>query len=368
MSALTARAVVARRAGEPVRVETIALDPPGPGELVVRVIASGVCHTDLHAKLGNFGTKFPYLLGHEATGVVEALGEGVTAPPVGTTVVLTWRAPCGRCRSCAAGLPQFCVQALTAEPRMRTADGETLGRVLGLGTFATRTVVAAAQAIPVAADLAPEATSLLGCAVGTGVGAVLNAAAVGRGSAVAVFGCGAIGMSVIQGARLAGAGRIVAIDRVARKLEWARAFGATDGVDAEATDPVARIRELTGTGVAYAFECVGLPRTVQQAMASCDSGGLCVMIGVPAPTAEIPLELARFFYARGHLKATHYGDCLPSRDIPRMAEWYRNGQLDLDRLVSARISLDDVEAAFGAMERGEVLRSVIVMPQDGGPY
>ena len=360
-----ARAAIVRRAGDPVTIEPILVEPPGPGEVLVRILATGVCHTDLHAKLGNFGTQFPYLLGHEATGVVDALGEGVTRPAVGETVVLAWRAPCGRCRFCAAGRETFCVQPLTAKPRLRTADGQTLGRVLGLGTFTTHTVVAATQAVPIPAGLSPEATSLIGCAVGTGVGAALYAAEVAAGSSVAVYGCGAIGMSVIQGSRLAGAARIVAVDRVARKLEWARDFGATDVVDASAVEPIARIRELTGTGVAYAFECVGIPQTLQQAMASCDSGGLCVLIGVPAPSAELPLSLSRFFYARGHLKATFYGDCLPSRDIPLLAERYRLGDLALDRLVTARIGLDDVEAAFAAMARGEVLRSVVVMPAPG---
>jgi len=360
---IEARGVVVRAAGAPAVVETLVVDPPGPGEVLVKVVAAGVCHTDLHAKLGNFGTAFPYLLGHEATAIVEAVGSGVTTPVTGDTVVLTWRAPCGRCRFCEAGKPQLCAQTLKAAPRLRTEDGQTLGRVLGIGSLATHTIVAAEQAIPIAADLAPEATALLGCAVGTGVGAVLNAAAMETGSTAAVFGCGSIGMSVILGAKIAGAARIIAVDRVARKLDWAREFGATDVVDAATTDPVARIRELTGTGVGYAFECVGLPQTVEQAIASCDSSGLCVIIGVPAPTAKMSLDLARFFYSRGRLRATAYGDCLPSRDIPRFGDLYREGKLDLDRLVSARIALEDVESAFGQLERGEVLRSVVMMPR-----
>ena len=358
---IQARAAIVRRAGDPVSIEPIHVDDPGPGEILVRVVATGVCHTDLHVKLGNAGTRFPYVLGHEATAVVEELGEGVAEPAVGTIVVLTWRAPCRRCRYCVAQRPEFCLQPQTAQPRMRTTDGEVLGRVLGLGTFATHTVVAAAQAIPIPVGLPPEATALVGCAVGTGVGAVLNAAKVDRGSTVAVFGCGTIGACVIQGARLAGAARIFAIDRVERKLAWAREFGATDTVDATIEDAVAVIKERTGSGVTYAFECVGLPQTLQQAMASCESGGLCVMIGVPTPTAELPLSMSRFFQARGHLKATFFGDCVPERDIPAYVERYRRGELDLDRLVTARISLDDLEDAFARLERGEVLRSVVVM-------
>jgi S-(hydroxymethyl)mycothiol dehydrogenase len=354
--------VIVRAAGDRANVERLVIDPPGPGEVLVRILAAGVCHTDLHARLGNFGDAFPYLLGHEATAVVEALGPGVDAPARGSNVVLTWRAPCGRCRFCTTGRPEWCAQPVKAEPRLRTEDGQTLGRVLGLGSLATHIVVAASQAIPVSADLAPEATALLGCAVGTGVGAVVNVARVARGSTVAVFGCGAIGMSVVLGARLAGAAKIVAVDRVARKLDWAQEFGATDVVDASSTDAAVRVREITKTGVDYAFECVGLPQTVQQAMAACDNGGTCVVIGVPAPNAEMPFSLARFFYTRGHLRATGFGDCLPSRDIPRFADLFRRGDLPIDRLVTARIGLEDVDSAFSAMERGEVLRSVVMLP------
>jgi S-(hydroxymethyl)mycothiol dehydrogenase len=274
--------------------------------------------------------------------------------------MLCWRAPCGVCRFCAAGKQPFCARPLTAKPRMRTQDGQVLGRVLGLGTFTTHTVVAAAQALPVSPELAPEATCLIGCGVATGVGAVLEAAKVERGATVAVFGCGAVGISVIQGAVLAHASRIIAVDLVAKKLEWARTFGATDTVDASTEDPIKRIRALTGTGVGYAFEAVGLPQTLSQAMGSCDLGGTCVLIGVPTPKAEITISMSRFFYSRGNLRATFYGDCLPSRDFPLLADLYRRGQLPLDRLVTQRVGLDDVEEAFATMERGESLRSVIL--------
>lgn len=361
MAAIAARGVIVRTPGAPATVEELIVDPPGPGEVLVRILATGVCHTDLHAKLGNFAPDFPYLLGHEATGVVEAVGAGVTRPATGDTVVLSWRAPCGECRVCAAGRPTFCPRPATAKPRMRTKDGQTLGRVLGLGTFTTHTVVAAAQAIPVPADLRPEATSLIGCAVVTGVGSALYVAQLAHGSRVAVFGCGAVGMSVIQGARLAAATRIIAVDIVPRKLEWAKQFGATDVIDAREVDPVKRIRELTGgAGVDAAFEAIGLPQTLTQAMGACDVGGTCVLIGVPVPGTNFTLSLVKFFYTRGHLRSTFYGDCLPSRDVPLLCEWYRQGRLDLDGLVTRRIRLDEIEDAFGAMERGETLRSVIV--------
>jgi S-(hydroxymethyl)mycothiol dehydrogenase len=362
MTSISAKGIVVRAPGAPAKLEDITIDPPGPGEVLVRVVATGVCHSDLHTQQGNFGAEFPYLLGHEATGVVEAVGEGVARPAVGEMVTLCWRAPCGHCRFCAAGRQPYCAKPLTAKPRMRTSDGATLGRVLGLGTFATHTVVHAAQAIPIARDLAPEATCLIGCAVTTGVGAVLYAANVTAGSSVAVFGCGAVGVSVIQGAKLSHASRIVAVDLQPRKLDWAKRFGATDVVDASAGDAPKRIKELTGTGVAYAFEAIGLPQTMAQAMASCDLGGTAVLIGVPAPKAELSTSLSRMFYSRLTIRSTFYGDILPSRDFPLFADLYRRKELDLDGLVTAKIALGDVVEAFAAMQRGETLRSVVMMP------
>jgi S-(hydroxymethyl)mycothiol dehydrogenase len=356
-----ARGVVVRQPGAPVRVEEFRLDPPGPGEVLVRIKACGVCHTDLHASRGDFGDRFPYLLGHEATATVEAAGEGVDAPQVGSTVALTWRAPCGRCRRCAAGDPVRCLKPATARPRASTADGLVLGRVLGLGTLATHAVVAAAQAISIDAGLPADATCLIGCSVATGVGSALYTAAVARGDTVAVFGCGAVGLSVVQGAVLAGASRIFAVDLHERKLAWARQFGATDPVDARAGDPVAAIRRATGeTGVTAAFDAVGLPSTLAQALASTDVGGRTVLIGVPTATAELALSLPAFFYARGDLRASFFGDCLPDRDFARILGWYRAGAIKLNEMVTERIALDEVPRAFEAMERGESLRSVVV--------
>ena len=357
---MIARGVVVRAPGAAAVVEEIVVDPPGPGEVRVRIVATGVCHTDLSAKQGKFAGEFPYLLGHEATAVVEEVGAGVARPAPGDTVVLAWRAPCGTCRPCAAGRATHCQTPLCAAPRLRTRDGVVLGRVLGLGTFATHTVVAAAQAIPVAADLAASATCLIGCAGVTGVGAALHVAEVPPGSTVAVFGCGAVGICVIQGARLAHAARVIAVDRVARKLEWARRLGATDAVDAGAGDPVKRIRELTGgAGVDVAFEAVGDPEVLAQALGSCGFAGTTVIIGLPAPGTMASFSLVKFFYSRGRLLTTFYGDCLPSRDIPLLAEMYRRGELPLDELVTGRARLEDVEAAFAALERGEALRTVL---------
>ncbi len=361
MAAIHGRGVVVRQPGADARVEEIVIDDPGAGEVRVKMLTSGVCHTDLHTKDGKFGTAFPYLLGHEASGIVESVGENVSRPKVGETVTLSWRAPCGVCRFCVRGESQVCPNALIAKPRMRTRDATVLGRVLGLGTFADYTVVAADQAIPMKETLDPAVTCLVGCAVGTGVGAALYSAKVHPGSTVAVFGCGAVGISVIQGARIAHASRIIGVDIAPKKLEWARMFGATDTVDAQQSDPVEAIRQLTGgLGVDYAFEAVGTPRVVEQTMASCDIAGTAVLIGVPAPDTHVTLPLAKFFFGRGRLRATSYGDIVAKRDFPLFASLYERGELQLDEMISERIRLDDVENAFGAMQRGETLRSVIV--------
>lgn len=362
VAGMVIQGIVVRRPGGPALLEEIILDPPGPGEVRVRIAATGVCHSDLHTKEGNFGTDFPYLLGHEAAGVIEDVGEGVSPSRVGEPVVLSWRAHCGECRFCVAGRAAFCASPVVAGSRMRTLDGLTLGRVLGLGTFATHTVVASGQAIPMANDLPAEATCLIGCAVATGVGSALYAADVSPGSSVAVFGCGAVGISVIQGARLAGASRIFAVDPVPERLEWAKRFGATDLINPAEGSAPKQIKKRTGTGVAFAFDAVGLPESLTDAMASCDLGGICVLIGVPAPKAQLELSLARTFYSRVQIRSTFYGDCLPSEEFPKLARLYREGSLELDKLVTSKISLDAVDSAFAAMKRGEGLRAVIVFP------
>lgn len=355
---LSVPAVVVPSPGHEPVVETIEVAPPSAAEVRVRVLASGVCHTDLHAQRGHFGREFPYLLGHEATAEIEAVGEGVDGLEVGDRVMLNWRAPCGRCGFCRSGRPSYCAKPLVAGERLRRSNGEALGRVLGLGTFASHTVVAAGQCVPVSSELSAAATCLIGCGVVTGVGAAMFAAKVGAGQTVAVFGCGAVGLSVVQGAKLSRASRIVAVDKVARKLQWAEQLGATDTVDASATDPVAAIKALCG-GVDHAFEAVGIPETLEQAVASCALAGSCTLIGVPHPKAEVTLPMAKLFYKRLTVRSTFYGDCLPARDFPILADWYRRGELDLDALVTERIRLEDVPAAFEKMDRGETIRSVI---------
>jgi S-(hydroxymethyl)mycothiol dehydrogenase len=356
--------VISRAAGEPAQLEEIIIEEPGAGEVLVRIQASGVCHTDLHYKLGAIGNDFPYLLGHEGAGVVVAVGERVAEPQVGDYVVLAWRAPCGYCRFCALGQPNLCAASLNAQPRMTASkDHVQLNPALGIGTFCTHTVVAARQAVKVPVACPPEQASLLGCGVTTGVGAALYTAGVRRGSSVAVFGCGGIGNSVIMGAKLARANRIIGVDIAGNKLDWARQFGATDVVNASRVDPVEAIKQLTnGHGVDFSFEAVGTPQTLLQALWSRDLAGTCTLIGVPDPNMKMELPMLQFFGLGGALRVSWYGDCLPSRDFPLLAEYYLQGQLDLDRMVSRVIKLDETEAAFAAMERGETLRSVIRFP------
>src|SRR5579859_1591321 len=277
---MQAQGVIARKAGEQAQVEDFIVDDPGPGEVRVRIEASGVCHTDLLYQDGQAGDNFPFLLGHEGAGTVEAVGPGVQTLREGDYVILAWRGPCGHCRFCRVGLPHLCPDNLTAPGRLHTTDGQTLNAVGGVGTFCTRTVVNAAQAIRVPRQIPPEQASLIGCGVMTGVGAVLYTAQVRAGSSVAVFGCGGVGASVIQGARLAGAGTIIAVDIAPDKLQSAKDFGATDVVDAREGDPVERIRELTdGDGVNYSFESAGRADTLEQALWCRDLAGVCVMIG-----------------------------------------------------------------------------------------
>jgi S-(hydroxymethyl)mycothiol dehydrogenase len=358
-----AQGVIARRSGEPARVEDFRVPDPAASEVVVRMLASGVCHSDLHYQEGSIGDDFPFLLGHEGAGIVEAVGSDVRHVAVGDRVALTYRAPCGSCAACLVGRFDRCPLPASASSVMRTRDDLDLTPALWLGTFATHTVVAGSQAIKIDESIPADRACLLGCGVMTGVGSVLNTAAVKPGQTVAVFGCGGVGASVILGARIARAGRIIGVDLVPAKLESARALGATDTIDASQVDPVEAIRELTGGGVDASFECVGIARTLEQAIWSLGYKGTAVMIGFPSPSAMLQLPLQRFFFGGPTVKVSLNGDAVPARDMPLLAEWYRTGELDLDRLVSRRIGLGEVQDAFAAMAAGEALRSVVVFPE-----
>ena len=356
------RGVVAMAAGEPTSLVTVLVPDPGPGEAVVRVQACGVCHTDLHYREGGITDEFPFLLGHEAAGVVESVGSGVVSVEPGDFVVLNWRAVCGECRSCRRGRPWYCFTTHNATQPMTLSDGTPLTPALGIGAFAEKTLVAAGQCTKVDPSARPEAVGLLGCGVMAGLGAAMLTGEVGSGDSVAVFGCGGVGCAAIAGSRLAGASTIIAIDLDPGKLELATQFGATDVVDASSGDVVEAVRALTGgNGADVCIEAVGNPKVMEQAFYARDLAGTLVQVGVPTPDMRIDLPMIDFFGRGGRLRPSWYGDCLPSRDFPVLVDLYLDGRLDLDRFVSETIGIDQVEAAFARMQRGEVLRSVVVI-------
>jgi S-(hydroxymethyl)mycothiol dehydrogenase len=356
------RGVIARAKGEPVSVETIIVPDPGPGEALVAVQACGVCHTDLHYREGGINDDFPFLLGHEAAGVVEAVGPNVTDVAPGDFVILNWRAVCGQCRSCRRGKPWYCFATHNATQKMTLADGTVLSPALGIGAFAEKTLVAAGQCTKVNPAASPAAAGLLGCGVMAGLGAAMNTGGVGRGDTVAVFGCGGVGNAAIEGSRVAGARTIIGVDVDDRKLELARRFGATHTINATGEDAVEKIREYTdGNGADVVIEAIGLPQTYEQAFYARDLAGTVVLVGVPRPEMTIELPFLEVFGRGGALKSSWYGDCLPSRDFPMLIDLYLQGRLNLDGFVSETIGLDAVEEAFHKMERGEVLRSVVVL-------
>ncbi|MGA5575521.1 S-(hydroxymethyl)mycothiol dehydrogenase [Streptomyces koyangensis] len=356
------RGVIARAKGEPVELTTIVVPDPGPGEAVVDIQACGVCHTDLHYREGGINDDFPFLLGHEAAGIVESVGEGVTEVAPGDYVILNWRAVCGQCRACKRGRPQYCFDTHNAKQKMTLLDGTELTPALGIGAFADKTLVAAGQCTKVDPAASPAAAGLLGCGVMAGIGAAINTGNIGRGDSVAVIGCGGVGDAAIAGARLAGARRIIAVDIDDRKLEKARSVGATHTVNSREADPVESIRELTdGFGADVVIEAVGRPETYRQAFYARDLAGTVVLVGVPTPEMNIELPLLDVFGRGGALKSSWYGDCLPSRDFPMLIDLYLQGRLDLDAFVTETVGLDDVEEAFARMHRGDVLRSVVVL-------
>ncbi|MFF2619809.1 S-(hydroxymethyl)mycothiol dehydrogenase [Kitasatospora sp. NPDC058046] len=356
------KAVIARAKGAPVEVATIVVPDPGPGEAVVRIQACGVCHTDLHYREGGINDEFPFLLGHEAAGIVESVGEGVTEVEPGDFVVLNWRAVCGQCRACKRGRPQYCFNTHNAKQRMTLLDGTELSPALGIGAFAEKTLVAAGQCTKVDPAAEPAVAGLLGCGVMAGLGAAINTGNVGRGDSVAVIGCGGVGSAAVMGSRLAGAAKIIAVDIDDRKLETARKLGATHTVNSRTTDAVEAIRELTGgNGADVVVEAVGRPETYKQAFYARDLAGTVVLVGVPTPEMTLELPLLDVFGRGGALKSSWYGDCLPSRDFPMLVDLYLQGRLDLGAFVTETIGLDAVEQAFERMHQGDVLRSVVIL-------
>ena len=359
------KGVIARAKGAPVEVVTITVPDPGPGEALVQVQACGVCHTDLHYREGGINDEFPFLLGHEAAGVVEAVGPDVTDVAPGDFVILNWRAVCGECRACKRGEPQYCFDTHNATQKMTLEDGTELSPALGIGAFAEKTLVAAGQCTKVDAAAPPEAAGLLGCGVMAGVGAAINTGAVKRGQSIAVIGCGGVGAAAIAGARVVGAATIIAIDIDDRKLETAREFGATHTINSKDLDldgVVQAVQDLTGGfGADVVVEAIGRPETYKQAFYARDLAGTVVLVGVPNPEMTLELPLVDVFGRGGALKSSWYGDCLPSRDFPMLVDLFQQGRFPLDKFVTEKIGIDDIEAAFDKMHHGDVLRSVVML-------
>ena len=352
----------------PLRIEDVEIQDPGPGEVLVRIGAAGVCHSDYHVMNGDLFAPLPAILGHEGAGVVEAIGAGVAAVKPGDSVILLFRANCGRCDYCSRGRPALCGVSRAARSSGTLLDGTTRFRVAGqeikhftgVSCFAERTVVLESALVPIRDDIPMEIAALVGCSVMTGVGAVINTAKVEPGSSVLIIGAGGVGLNAVMGAQLAGAGKIIVADLVDLKLEFALQFGATDTINAGEQDVVEATRKLTGgEGVDYAFEVIGLGPTMLQAYQSLRRGGTSVIVGVARPEVTIDVSALDLFIQEKTLKGSFYGSARPHLDMPRLLELYRAGRLPLDRLISRRYPLDQINEAYAAMMAGEVARSVI---------
>ena len=366
---IVARASVLQHPGEPSRIEELTVAPPRAGEVLVRMVAAGVCHSDLHVRDGDWPRPGPIALGHEGAGVVEAVGEGEDPALVGRTVALSWYVPCLRCRACQAGRQWLCTGSSSlrhAMPdgtsRFARADGSPVLPYCGIATFASWTVVPVEAAIPMPEGVPAEVAALIGCCVSTGVGAVTKTAAVRPGETVVVIGLGGVGMSCVMGAALAGAARVVAVDRVAAKVERARSFGATAGIVA-GDDPaatVAAIRDATDGGPDHVFEAIGRVPTVELAIEAAPPGGTVTLVGLTPFGQRASFDVFPFVDGSGRLLGSNYGFAVAATDFPRYGRLYLDGRLPIDRLIDRRLPLDDLEDAFATLRRGEVLRQVVV--------
>ena len=360
------KAAVLYEANSPLVIEDISLADPGPHEVRVRTAAVGVCHSDLTVAVGKIPGRFPVVLGHEAAGVVEAVGAHVRGVKVGDHVVTCLSAFCGHCESCLGGHLSICdnpreqVRGKGEPPRLAPGPDRTgaLNQAFGLGAFAEAMLVHERACVSIRKDMPLDRAALIGCAVTTGVGAVTRTARIEPGSTVAVIGCGGVGLSAVNGAAIAGASRIIAVDRGEAKRDLAMTMGATDFIDAEATDPVAAVIEMTGGGVHYSFEAIGLSPTTQQAFAMLRTGGTATMIGLPAAGAKIELDAMTLLFER-KLQGSMMGSNRFPTDMPRLIELYMQGRLHLDELISRRIKLEQVNEALEELKTGQLARSVI---------
>lgn len=363
-----ARAVVCREHNQPVRVEDTAVDAPKRGEVTVRLGACGVCHSDLSAVTGTIALPLPLVLGHEGAGVVEEVGEGVTELAKGDHVVFSFIYMCGKCRYCVSGRPVLCVEqgrALTTPlegtARVHDAAGKPLGIFSGCGAMAQYATVSAENLIKIDPKIPLECAALVGCGVTTGVGAVFNTAKVAPGSSVAVFGCGGVGLSAIQGARIAGADRIVAIDTLEAKLTLAKQFGATDTLLAKpGEDLVKPLKKMTGGGPDYAFECVGSGELSSAAYRAIARGGMAVVVGVAKPSDTTSLRSMTLVFEEKTLTGSYFGSCVPRVDFPRMFALYLKGELKLEELITRRYAIEEAPQAFADLQSGRNARGVIV--------
>ena len=365
---MKARAAVLFEVGKGLELCEVDVAAPKAGEVLVRMAAGGVCHSDLHVMTGHLGAPLPAVLGHEGSGVVADVGPGVTSVKAGDHVLPLWRLSCGDCEFCTDGRPALCAAGTQVRMTGRLLDGSTRfslgGREVkhfaGVSSFAEYSVVPERAVLRIPGDLPLDRAALVGCAVITGVGAVINCARVKAGSSVAVFGTGGVGLNVVQGAALAGAERIIAVDLLDRKLDFARQFGATHTVNAKGGDPVAQIRELTGgRGVDYAFEVIGLPATMRQAFDVLSKRGMAVVVGVSPFTAEVSVPVMSLVYEERVLTGSVYGSSRPRLDIPKLIDLYRAGRLKLDELLTRTYPFAQINEAYAALERGEVARSVV---------
>lgn len=366
---MRARAAVLTEVKKPLEIWEVDIDPPREGEVLVRVVAAGVCHSDLHYIHGDLEAVLPAVPGHEGAGVVEAVGPGVTRFRPGDPVLFVFRAFCGQCFYCLNGRPALCD---FSNPIRRTGrmfdgttrfhcDGQDVHHILGVSCFAEYTVVPEQGLLKLPADVPLDRAALVGCGVTTGVGAVLFAAGVRPGESVLVIGCGGVGLNVVQGAALVGAGPIIAADIVPQKLEWARQLGATHTVNPKEQDLLEAVRSLTeGRGADYAFEVIGRAETIQQAYAATRKGGTMVVVGLTPMGTTIPLDPLDLLRSEKTIKGTVYGTANLPRDIPRLLELYRLGRLKLDELISRRLRLEEINQGFEAMLAGSVARSIIV--------
>jgi S-(hydroxymethyl)glutathione dehydrogenase/alcohol dehydrogenase len=359
------KAAVMRATGAALAIEDVRIDDPGPGEVLVKTAASGICHSDLHVIEGSLPVPPPCILGHEPAGVVEAVGAGVTDVAPGDHVIGCLTAWCGICRFCTEGRPYLCPAQFSGRPegatsRLRSAAGDPIFQFANLSSFAEKMLCPERSLVKIRDDMPLDRASLIGCGVTTGLGAVLRTARVPAGASVVVIGCGGVGLAAIQGARLVGAGRIIAVDAQPWKFDLARKFGATDCLDPKAGDPVAAVHELTGGGADFAFECIGLVATVQQAVAMTGRGGTTVLVGVVPITELVPISAADLTLQEKRITGSYMGSNRFRFDMPKYVDFYLDGRLYLDEMISSRIALDDVNDAFTRMRQGEVARQVIV--------